>query len=150
MRRLWVRASPRAKTVFVYFVFSAGSDYAMHKWLFSVSKPCSAQFACVTISTWKYQKHVPRVRIELTTFRFLFGQLGLWDWRAAYCATEAVVNQGSIRISVFQLTWVSGWKTKASILIVHYRTCSDIGSPTVVMKPRNQWCSNPSTVIYTA
>ena len=36
------------------------------------------------------QKHMPRVRIELPTFRFLFGQLGLWDWRAAYCATEAV------------------------------------------------------------
>ena len=34
-------------------------------------------------------KYVPRVRIELTTFRFLFGQFGLWDWRAAYCATEA-------------------------------------------------------------
>ena len=30
------------------------------------------------------QKRVPLVRIELTTFR-------LWDWRAAYCATEAHV-----------------------------------------------------------
>ena len=28
------------------------------------------------------KKNVPRVRIELTTFR-------LWDWRAAYCANEA-------------------------------------------------------------
>ena len=28
-------------------------------------------------------KHLPRVRLELTTFR-------LWDWRAAYCANEAV------------------------------------------------------------
>ena len=35
------------------------------------------------------EKRMPRVRIELTTFRFLFGHIGLWDWRAAYCATEA-------------------------------------------------------------
>ena len=31
----------------------------------------------------KLKKKLPRVRIELTTFR-------LWDWRAAYCANEAL------------------------------------------------------------
>ncbi len=30
----------------------------------------------------KIKLNLPRVRIELTTFR-------LWDWRAAYCANEA-------------------------------------------------------------
>ena len=32
------------------------------------------------------EKILPRVRIELTTFR-------LWDWRAAYCAIEALKSQ---------------------------------------------------------
>ena len=30
---------------------------------------------------------MPRVRLELTAFR-------LWDWRAAYCATEAIATVG--------------------------------------------------------
>ena len=32
-------------------------------------------------------KLMPRVRIELTTFR-------IWDWRAAYCAIEALKTRG--------------------------------------------------------
>ena len=32
-----------------------------------------------------FKSTVPRVRLELTTFR-------LWDWRAAYCANEAAVE----------------------------------------------------------
>ena len=34
------------------------------------------------------KKKMPRVRIELTTFR-------LWDWRAAYCANEATTKISS-------------------------------------------------------
>ena len=34
---------------------------------------------------------LPRVRLELTAFR-------LWDWRAAYCATEAWVEAGETNI----------------------------------------------------
>ena len=45
----------------------------------------------ISITEFATKNNLPRVRIELTTFRFLFGQFGLWDWRAAYCATEAVV-----------------------------------------------------------
>ena len=37
-------------------------------------------------------KTMPRVRIELTTFRSLWF-LWLWDWRATYCATEALLNR---------------------------------------------------------
>ena len=35
---------------------------------------------------WK-NNDLPRVRLELTAFR-------LWDWRAAYCATEAIEESG--------------------------------------------------------
>ena len=41
---------------------------------------------------------MPRVRIELTTFRF---RTGLWDWRAAYCANEA------------------SWKLKSEIYLIN-------------------------------
>ena len=34
---------------------------------------------------------MPRERIELSTFRLLCYIIWLWDWRAAYCATEAHV-----------------------------------------------------------
>ena len=39
---------------------------------------------------------MPRVRLELTAFR-------LWDWRAAYCATEAIGIDGKeiLEISPF-------------------------------------------------
>ena len=47
--------------------------------------------------------YMPRVRIELTTFR-------LWDWRAAYCANEAILTlqnwqylKGKRTLSVFIL-----------------------------------------------
>ena len=36
-----------------------------------------------------HKKWLPRVRLELTAFR-------LWDWRAAYCATEASWRKSSI------------------------------------------------------
>ena len=36
-------------------------------------------------------KEMPRVRIELTTFRSLCCDW-LWDWRATYCATEAMTD----------------------------------------------------------
>ena len=34
------------------------------------------------------EKFMPPVRLELTAFR-------LWDWRAAYCATEAILTMGN-------------------------------------------------------
>ncbi len=60
-------------------------------------------------------KHnLPRVRIELTTFR-------LWDWRATYCANEADAeedvsscNNASdwlINISNYFLTIVIGYES---------------------------------------
>ena len=42
-----------------------------------------ATWKCKKILLKKYENIMPRVRLELTAFR-------LWDWRAAYCATEAV------------------------------------------------------------
>ena len=37
---------------------------------------------------------MPRVRVELTTFRYLTwtARAGLWDWRATYCANEAPMS----------------------------------------------------------
>ena len=43
---------------------------------------------------------MPQVRIELTTFRSLRNYLRLWDWRAAYCATEALEIISPIIISL--------------------------------------------------
>ena len=45
------------------------------------------------------KKKLPPVRLELTAFR-------LWDWRAAYCATEASLSW----LFLFSLVW--HWKQK--------------------------------------
>lgn len=63
------------------------------------------------------KKGMPRVRLELTAFR-------LWDWRAAYCATEAGEGPGKeiSQVGVFSLFLqnarkrkIQGWKNKKKI-----------------------------------
>ena len=53
-------------------------------------------------------KQLPRVRIELTTFR-------LWDWRAAYCANEAQLFHVFIEMNFHGCHWndvnTSTWLT---------------------------------------
>ena len=49
---------------------------------------------------------LPRVRIELTTFRSLWRLcLWLWDWRATYCATEAAKKTCIRKIWFLSVEW---------------------------------------------
>ena len=71
-------------------------NFMIHKWFF-----------------WKIKKNLPRVRIELTTFR-------LWDWRAAYCATEAWC-QPEVLIWYINMAFVMGcfkWSQWSGMLLV--------------------------------
>ena len=52
-------------------------------------------------------KTVPRARIELATFR-------LWDWRAAYCANEAVLIEQYIWVPLMH--WIRNQRVQCSSL----------------------------------
>ena len=73
-----------------------------------------------------FKSTVPRVRLELTTFR-------LWDWRAAYCANEAAVGD--------KWTLFFWGKCCRCEILLHSLTQQNIN---VFLK--QLWCSFKSTV----
>ncbi len=90
----------------------------------SVSE-CLGPVSSFVSENGKWKKCVPRVRIELTTFRFPESCFhGLWDWRAAYCATEATAVSGlqhreysaDIDLNMFPCITVHLWVWISSIM----------------------------------
>ena len=69
--------STESRTRIYFFMARAASANTGQEQLFVIAGIVPFQ-SCV--------KPLPRVRLELTTFR-------LWDWRAAYCANEAPVKR---------------------------------------------------------
>ena len=100
-----LRASKNAKMVVFDNLkkwFHVKSEWQRNPWISTVhSVEIQQFFYCLNFTPRK--KILPRVRLELTAFR-------LWDWRAAYCATEACVNffNHSALYLFFQI-WV--WQT---------------------------------------
>ncbi len=74
----------RTRCFYYYYYYYYFITYSVF-WLCCIQKSKSLKI------NWK-KKYVPRVRIELTTFRSP-SVAWLWDWRAAYCATEAAGTQ---------------------------------------------------------
>ena len=102
-----------------FFAISCVSVNFMYIWW-------KAQFSQCTMCLPHYHrllKELPRVRIELTTFR-------LWDWRAAYCANKAckraIMTDISCHNYICQFVWFffhmsAWWANKAVRSLI---TCS--------------------------